>query len=160
MISEKFKEEIYAFLGPQGAMLSNSKSGYCKNNPENIAYFNANICVLHETKSRILTAFGLNKVRAEKIWWGDFDLTKNYKALKNLSEAIGMPVVLINEMDGRFEAEEEPRWERYIYRVNPNGNDFLGNHIKHRVMITEDAVEWITVNNTVVAEGTIENSGI
>jgi hypothetical protein len=138
------KEEIYAFLGPAGAMISGSKSLYRKSNPLNVAVFNANVCFVKENVERKL--FGLIKKKtytAEKIWWGDFDLTKNWKALKNLAEATGETVVLLYEMDGRFENEDSPRWEKFVYMVSPDGKEKLGESIMPYVMWTEDAITYI-----------------
>lgn len=138
------KEEIYAFLGPVGAMIGGSKSGYRKANPLNVAIFNANVCFVKENIERKL--FGLIKKKtytAEKIWWGDFDLTKNWKALKNLAEATGETVVILYEMDGRFENENAPLWEKFIYMVTPGGKESLGQSIMPYVMWTDESITYI-----------------
>ena len=139
-----FKEEIYTFLGPTGAMIAGSKSRYRKTNPLNIVLFNANVCFVKENVERKF--FGLIKkktVTSEKIWWGDFDLTENLNALKNLAEATGETVVLLYEMDGRFENEENPLWENFVYKVTPEGKETLGKSIMSHVIWTEDTITRI-----------------
>jgi hypothetical protein len=143
-MKSQFKDEVFAFLGPQGAFLSGSKSGYRKNNPTNIVAFNANICFVHENvEKRFFGLFKKTTYTAEKIWWGDFDLTKNWQAIKNLAQATGKTVVLLYEMDGRFENEGNPRWEKFVYKVDGNGKETLGESIKPYVMWTEDSITLI-----------------
>ncbi len=72
-----------------GRMISGSKSGYRKRNPDNTVYFNANIFVLGEGK----------------IWWGDLDLTIDTPLLEEISGEIGKKLYVLSEMDGRFENE-------------------------------------------------------
>lgn len=72
-----------------GRMISGSKSGYRKRNPDNVVYFNANIFILGEGK----------------IWWGDLDLTIDTPLLEEISGEIGKKLYVLSEMDGRFENE-------------------------------------------------------
>jgi len=144
-MENQFKDEVYAFLGPQGALLSGSKSGYRKSNPTNIVVFNANIFFVHEkVEKRFFGLFKKTTYAAEKIWWGDFDLTKNWRSIKNLAQATGKTVVLLYEMDGSFENDENPLWEKFIYKVDGNGKETLGEYIKPYVMWTEDTIAFIS----------------
>ena len=40
-----------------------------------------------------------------KVWFGDLNLTKEGKLLKEVAEAIGEPIYVLREMDARFETE-------------------------------------------------------
>ena len=154
-----FKDEIYAFLGPEGAMLG-SKSGYSKRNPRHLVIFNANVYALKTTKTKKF--FGLlttKKVEAEKIWWGDIDLTLTHQAVKNLSVEVGHPIVVLYEMDGRFDNEDMPQIQNYVYRANPDGSDHVGPRVASYIYIDEEILELIDFNN-VKEEGTIEHESI
>ncbi len=90
------KEDLYKIaeghLGMRGKMISFSKSGYAKKNPDNLVVFNSNVC----------TDEG-------KVWYGDLDVTLSYDALSDLARETGKTVYVLTEMDGRFENEENPR---------------------------------------------------
>lgn len=88
-------------LGYCGAMISSSKSRYRDRFPDNLAVFNANIC----TKNG-------------KIWYGDFDVTKDEKKLINLALTLGERIYVLYEMDGRFDSEDAPRIERAVYSTD------------------------------------------
>ena len=137
-------EEVYAFLGPCGAMLSGSKSAYRNANPKNLVWFNANVCLLKEEKvSRFFGLFSKTNTKAEKVWWGDFDLTANRNWLKNLAEATGETVILLTEMDGRFENEDNPLYKNFVYKVTPSGDESFGEWYADNVMITDEVIELI-----------------
>jgi hypothetical protein len=78
-----------------GRMLWHSKSAYIENNPDNKVIFNANI-VLEKNDSFL------------KIWYGDLDLTLDYKVLKKISQKIGYKFHVLYEMDARFDREYNP----------------------------------------------------
>lgn len=140
-MKNQFNDEVHAFLGPKGAFLSESKIRYREKNPENIVLFDANVCFVHKNvENRFFGFLKKTTYTAEKIWWGDFDLTENWKAIKNLALATGNTVVLLYEMDARFNYEDNPRWENYIYKVDGKGEETLGASIMDRVMWTEDTI--------------------
>lgn len=87
------KDNIFAFAGlPMGRMISASKSGYRRNNPDNDVIFNANIF----TKSD------------GKIWYGDLDITESCRTLQLVAEEIEEPLYILYESDGRFDNEDIP----------------------------------------------------
>jgi hypothetical protein len=143
MSNSKFKEEIYAFLGPIGAMIASSKSSYRNQHPENIVLFNANVCFLHEkvTKKHAGIVFK-TEMHAEKIWWGDFDLSQSATALNNLAEATGHTVILLSEFDARFEHEDSPRWKEFIYKVTPEKEVSMGSFFDSRVEWVDEKPRW------------------
>lgn len=91
-------------LGMNGNLISWSKSGYRKDNPDNIVVFNANVC----------TEDG-------KIWYGDMDVTISEQTLKNLAKELNQDVYVLREHDGRFDNEESPLVDKYVVKVTPTG---------------------------------------
>jgi hypothetical protein len=67
-------------------LLSMSKSGYKRNNPDSVCFFNANLITLKEGK----------------FWYGDIDLTKDGLLLKKIANQIGETIYLLKELDCRF----------------------------------------------------------
>lgn len=92
------------FLGPMGKMISHSKSGYYRKNPNNLTLFNANVCA-----------------GSEKIWWGDLDITLASENLVSLSIALNEEISVLQENHGRFENEESPLIKYYVVRYLPDG---------------------------------------
>lgn len=76
---------------PWGRLLSYSKSGYRRDNPESDVLFNANVYILGNGK----------------VWWGDLDLTKEWDLLEKVAGTLGKSLYVLREMDGRFGAEEK-----------------------------------------------------
>lgn len=74
-----------------GRMICGSKSEYWKTHRDNLIVFNANIII----ESR------------EKVWHGDLDVTEDYEKLEKVSEALEETLYILNEMDARFETENE-----------------------------------------------------
>ena len=101
-------EDLYKIaeehLGMRGKMISFSKSGYVKKNPENLAIFNSNVCT-----------------DGGKIWYGDLDVTLSYESLSDLAKEIGKTVYVLTEMDGRFENEETPLLSQAVVKFLPEG---------------------------------------
>ena len=110
------QEKATQILGPNGAMISGSKSGYIQRNPKNMAIFNANIIAMG--------------AKPDKIWYGDFDVTLSLEKLKTLAEAIGTEVRVLREMDARFEYDEKPIVGKFVIKVQPDGSYELGNFEK------------------------------
>jgi hypothetical protein len=109
------KEKANRIIGWEGRMISGSKSGYCRNNPDNLAVFNANLVVDMDPPT--------------KIWYGDLDLTLDLPKLLELSREIGLDVLVLWEWDGRFENEEKPRVDSSVLRVRPDGTHKLGKRL-------------------------------
>lgn len=80
-------------LGSPGKLISSSKGYYLHNNPDHVVIFNANIFA-----------------DDEKIWYGDLDLSDNttLNKLARLSSHLDKTVLVLPEMSGRFEMEQNP----------------------------------------------------
>lgn len=159
-------EEVYAFLGPCGAMLSGSKSAYRNANPKNLVLFNANVCTVEDVKEpRFFGLFTKKSVKVEKVWWGDFDLSASRDSLKNLASAINKTVVLLAEMDARFDNEAAPLYENFVYKVTPSGDESFGEFYSDYIRITDEVIEVIQLKDICDCEicdckPTVEDTGI
>jgi len=105
MEKNKIYDEIKKALGPMGRVISMSKSGYGDRNPGHVAVFNANIIAIDPVTRD-----------AEKVWFGDIDLTVDEDALMKAAEACDVELRVLYEMDARFEHEGKPLIEKYIYK--------------------------------------------
>jgi hypothetical protein len=94
---EAMKAAAIEVLGAEGKMISNSKSGYTRRNPGNMAIFNGCVCA-----------------GPYVIWWGDLDITLESEKLKKLAELIGGEVYVLYEYQGRWLKENESPY--YYYR--------------------------------------------
>jgi hypothetical protein len=93
MIEEREISKAFVSQGlTWGRMISGSKSGYLRNNPNNKVVFNANIFT--EEKG--------------KIWWGDLDLTLELDTLKKVAAELKTRLIVLREFDGRFGNEDRP----------------------------------------------------
>ena len=75
-----------------GRMLGGSKMGYSNQHPDELIIFNANV---------LMPGYG-------KVWFGDLNLTEDYKTLKKISESLNTTLYILWEMDGRFGEENKP----------------------------------------------------
>lgn len=82
---EVLKNTAQSILGIEGAMISASKSGYMRRNPDNKVVFNGCVCV-----------------GANNIWWGDIDITKSADKLQKLADTLGEEVYVLYEYQGRW----------------------------------------------------------
>lgn len=140
-----YHEEITTYLGIPGKMISSSKSGYRQENPTSLVLFNANVCFLvEEAGPKILGLFKTRKITAEKVWHGDIDITKSRIDLKNLAACTGNSIVVLHEMDGRFDNAKDPRWKNYVYRVDADGSEFIGGDYMDLIMFTDDMLELLS----------------
>ena len=101
-------------LGFSGKMISFSKSGYVRKNPDNLVVFNSNVC----------TDEG-------RIWHGDIDVTLSYDSLSDLARETGKTVYVLMEMDGRFENEETPLLKKAIVQFPPEGGHNLTSSLSY-----------------------------
>ena len=112
------KEPLYKIaeehLGFSGKMISFSKSGYVRKNPDNLVVFNSNVCT-----------------EKGKIWWGDLDVTKSKDALSELAKGTGETIYVLFEMDGRFEHEQAPKINRAPIKFLPDGTYILSETYSH-----------------------------
>jgi hypothetical protein len=137
-----YHEEITTYLGNPGTMISGSKTQYRKDNPTSFVFFNANVCFLQEEEGpKLFGIFKTRKITAEKVWHGDLDITKTRMSLKNLAACTGNSIVVLNEMDGRFENEKDPKWKQYVYRIDPDGTEMIGESYMDNIMLTDETLE-------------------
>ncbi len=73
-------------------MIGGSKSIYRKEYPKDLAIFNANVFMKD----------------VGKVWYGDLNLTEDYKILKSIAESLDTTLYVLWEMDGRFGKEKKP----------------------------------------------------
>ena len=92
---EKLLEELKSNGFFLGRMISGSKSLYRRKYPRNLVVFNGNIFVEN----------------IGKVWWGDLDLTKDQKLLKEISNHLNVTLYVLNEMNGRFDNENNPNFK-------------------------------------------------
>ena len=102
-------------LGISGRMISGSKSGYRERFPDNLAIFNANICV-----------------EGKKIWFGDIDVTQSAEDLKEIAIKSGETIHILYEMDARFEFENDPQIKNAAVTIRPDGTIVLAEGLKER----------------------------
>lgn len=125
---KNYEKEITKTLGMCGTIISGSKSGYRDRNPNNLVVFNSNICVVEGEE-------------VDKIWFGDIDLTLSKQKLVDLSRIMNKTIVVLYEMDGRFENELKPLIYRYIYKINPDGTESLGDDLNKYFNIVNGVIK-------------------
>lgn len=91
-------ETAKSILGYPGVILHASKR-----NAKPSVVFNSNVCIRS----------------AGKIWFGDVDIKKDAKSLTKLAMAFKEPVYVLKEMDGRFENEQYPLFDKAVAVFNP-----------------------------------------
>jgi hypothetical protein len=93
-------------LGTAGRMIAASKSSYRSRFPDQVPIFNGNVCI----------------EPAQKLWFGDLDLTLDEPKLLALARALNTKVYVVFESDGRFGGRDErPLLDRAVYSVTPEG---------------------------------------
>lgn len=115
-MEKNITESVREFLGYPGKMISGSKSGYRSLFPDNLVVFNSNVIVVTNDS-------------VSKVWYGDIDITVDRDKLKKMATDLGVVIYVLYEMDGRFENENTPDIGRYVYRVDSNGKEELGESI-------------------------------
>ena len=121
------QEAVIAALGPNGRMLSGSKSSYRSARPNNFVIFNANLCT-----------------KEGKLWYGDIDLTESQDLLVDLAKSLNQTVYVLHEMDGRFENESSPKLKKAPIFFTENGSVVI--HPEHQRYL-EISNGKIKVNN-------------
>ena len=72
-------------------MISGHKWDYESNHKDDLIIFNANV---------LMPNYG-------KVWYGDLNLTEDYKTLKKISDSLNTTLYILWEMDGRFGEENK-----------------------------------------------------
>ena len=101
----KLTKTVDKILGYCGKCFG-SKSGYRHSHPNDLFVFNANIYTKEDGK----------------IWHGDINLTLENKNLVKLSKSLKKTIYVLYEMDGRFENENKPKYNNFIYMVKYSKN--------------------------------------
>ena len=73
-------------------MIAGHKWDYESNHKGDLIIFNANV---------LMPNYG-------KVWYGDLNLTEDYKTLKKISDSLNTTLYILWEMDGRFGEENKP----------------------------------------------------
>ena len=81
-----------AFEFYDARMIGGSKMFYREEHPDDLIVFNANV---------LMPGYG-------KVWYGDLNLTEDYKTLKKIAESLNTDLYVLWEMDGRFGEENKP----------------------------------------------------
>ena len=100
-------------------MISSSKYGYCQEHPNNLAVFNANVCI-----------------DEGKIWYGDIDVTKSQEKIQELANIINKKVYILFEMDARFETELNPSLDSAAVVFSPNEEPQIAERIRKYYRLT------------------------
>jgi hypothetical protein len=72
-------------------MIAGSKSVYKSSKSKDLVIFNANVFMKD----------------VGKVWFGDLNLTEDYKTLKKISDSLNTTLYILWEMDGRFGEENK-----------------------------------------------------
>ena len=88
---ERYRQAFIDSGFPPGRMISGSKSGYVRNNPNSRPVFNARICILGE---------GI-------VWWGDLDIAKDRDELEKIAISIEKNLYVLRESDAWSEVTDE-----------------------------------------------------
>jgi hypothetical protein len=96
-------KEAESIIGYCGKMISGSKSTYRFYNPEHLVVFNANV---------------VDAETGENLWYGDLDLTLESDKIKELAKKLGKTIVVLYEMDGRFDNALKPKIENAVLRTD------------------------------------------
>mgnify|MGYP001319323051 FL=1 len=81
-----------AFEFYDARMIGGSKMFYREEHPDDLIVFNANV---------LMPGYG-------KVWYGDLNLTEDYKTLKKIAESLNTDLYVLWEMDARFGEEMKP----------------------------------------------------
>ena len=92
MIVQEIQQYFESHGFHDGRMIGGSKTGYNAQYPDDLIIFNANV---------LIKDIG-------KVWYGDLNLTEDYKILKKISESLNTTLYILWEMDGRFGEENKP----------------------------------------------------
>ncbi len=117
---ENIKQTIKEILGPEGRIITMSKSSYTAKNPSNLVVYNANMCL-----------------GDKKVWYGDIDISISREELQSIAKVLNGEVSVLREMDGRFENDSAPLLDRFVYRVSPDGSESLGSTTSTLYQITD-----------------------
>ena len=88
----EIQKHFSAFGFHDARMLGGYKLDYSEEHEGDLVIFNANV---------LMPNYG-------KVWFGDLNLTEDYKTLKKISESLNTTLYILWEMDARFGEEDKP----------------------------------------------------
>ena len=88
----EIQKHFDAFDFDYARMISGTKWEYQKEHKGDLVVFNANV---------LMPGYG-------KVWYGDLNLTEDYKILKNIGITLNTTLYILWEMDARFGEEMKP----------------------------------------------------
>ena len=88
----EIQKHFSAFGFYDARMLESHKWEYTEKHPDDLVIFNANV---------LMPNYG-------KVWFGDLNLTEDYKTLKKIADSLNTTLYILWEMDGRFGEEKKP----------------------------------------------------
>jgi hypothetical protein len=124
---------LLKYLGISGRMISASKSMYRGAKPRNLIVFNGNLITEIDGAPR-------------KIWYGDIDISADRQSLISLANELNSKIYVLTESNARFENEASPKIENFIYSVDQDGNEMLGDFIKEYYSISDEIIENVENN--------------
>jgi len=92
MAVEEIQQHFESHGFHSARMIAGSKSAYKGSKSKDLIIFNANV---------FMKDMG-------KVWYGDLNLTEDYKILKKISDSLDTTLYVLWEMDGRFGKEKKP----------------------------------------------------
>ena len=98
---EKYRQAFVDSGMIPGRMISWSKSGYVRMNPESRPVFNARICILGE---------GV-------VWSGDLDIVKDREKLEEIAIALEKNLFILRESDAWDSATDEQILSRVVEKI-------------------------------------------
>ena len=105
---------IEKHLGPQGRLISQSKSQYRMSYPEHLLVFNDNLCELDG-----------------KIWFGDIDVNRDKHKLIDAAKELQESIFILKEMDARFENADKPILKNSVVVFHPDGTYTINNNLQN-----------------------------
>ena len=88
---QEVQQYFDAYSFHDGRMIGGSKMDYHNEHRDDLIVFNANV---------LMPGYG-------KVWYGDLNLTEDYKTLKKISDSLNTILYILWEMDGRFGEENK-----------------------------------------------------
>jgi hypothetical protein len=89
---QEVQKHFDAFEFYDARMIGGAKWEYTEQHPDDLIVFNANV---------LMPGYG-------KVWYGDLNLSEDYKTLKKIAESLNTDLYVLWEMDARFGEEMKP----------------------------------------------------
>ena len=123
-------------LGPPGRIIAASKGNFRQKHPKHAVVWNANLI----------------SQKLGKFWYGDINLTTDYKILMDLSKEMNETLYILSEMDARFDTETKYKLDKSIAVITESQ---VISNIEHYVV---DPDTMKTENNLPPVDYTIDHT--